>query len=130
MTSHYAQQRILEALQQAKGNKVRANQIIMRWASEDPKLLLALAKPHLGGIVAYNIDRVASGRAKKAQPQMRQQATTQADSPFGKDLLKAVADTSSAVFGLEGHAAPRKAGQASQNHINAIHRIASYSKKK
>ena len=132
MSQNYAQERIVEALKLAKGNTTRAVQTITLWAADDPRLLLALAKPHLGGIVAYNVNRVASGRAAraaaKAKPAPARSAQPQ-EGPFGRELLKAVANSSASIFGLEDTGRPRKAGQVSQNHVNAIHQIVSRSKK-
>lgn len=138
MTLEYAEGRIKEALKLAKGNRIKARQQIIAWTFEDAKLLHALAKPHLSGIVAYNIERVASGRADaaKAAPQTKEknaEAPKKAankpvkknEEQFGMELLKAVAGSSTAIFGLEDAGAPQKRSGTSQNHIDAIHAIAS-----
>lgn len=136
MSLEYAERRIAEALKLAKGNEARARQQIIAWALTDEKLLQALTKSHLSGIVAYNIERVASGRAaaaRKAQKPKPKAANTQKtnkQADFGVELLKAVASSSSEVFGLEnGSSGVGRPGQVSQNHINAIRAIASKTKK-
>lgn len=137
MSLEYAERRIAEAIKLAKGNTTRARQQIIAWALEDPKLLQALTKSHLSGIVAYNLERVISGRAaaaRKAQkPAQKQTKTKQAPAKeqgdFGVELLKAVASSSSEVFGLENNGDLSRPGQVSQNHINAIRAIASRNKK-
>ncbi len=133
MSLAYAEQRIKEALTLAKGNQARARQHIIAWAQEDPDLLRALTKHHLTGIAAYHVERVASGRAAKpkAAPPPAKPAAPKArteEDAFGAELLKAVASSSSAIFGLEGGAASSKRGQASQQHINAIKKMATKNK--
>ncbi len=133
MSLDYAEKRIKEALKLAKGNIVRARQQIIAWTYEDSKLLHELAKPHLTGIVAYHVDRVKSGRASKpvqpppAKPQPSQ-TKGQNEEQFGLEIIKAIAASEGATFGLEGDAVQRRPGQASQQHINAMKVIASKSK--
>lgn len=139
MSLKYAERRIEEALKLAKGNPIRARQQVIAWTFEDPKLLYALTKNHLTGIVAYHIDRVESGRAAAAKqepvaakPAAQPKAPvkkTAAEDPFGMEILKAVADSSSEVFGLENSGRPQKRGQASEAHIKALQAMASKSKK-
>lgn len=134
MSLEYAENRIREALKLSHGNATRARQQIIAWAQEDTKLLQALTKPHLSGIVAYNIDRVASGRAaaakapQQSKPKAPPQQSIKGDR-FGMELLKAVASSSADVFGLEHNVPVGKRGQASQNHINAIRAMAAKKKK-
>ena len=104
MSLEYAEQRIKEALKLSGGNQSKARQQIIAWTFEDAKLLHALAKPHLSGIVAYNIERVASGRAAKAKTAKTAPAKpvngAANEEQFGLEILKAVAG-SPEVFGLE-----------------------------
>ncbi|MCB9983372.1 MAG: hypothetical protein H6861_06845 [Rhodospirillales bacterium] len=136
MSLEYAENRIKEALKLNSGNQIKARQQIIAWTYEDAKLLHALAKPHLSGIVAYNIERVASGRAdaarsksepKKAaaQPAQKQQVK---EENFGMEILKALAG-SSQMFGLEDAGAPRKKQPVSQAHLDAIKAMAARQKK-
>ncbi len=136
MTLEYAESRIKEALKLSKGNTLKARQQIIAWTFEDPKLLHALTKPHLTGIVAYNIERVMSGRADAQRAQKTQAAPPtqlnkkpitsspkpQKEETFGMQILKA-AGASPALFGFED-ANASKGGRVSQNHINAIRAIA------
>lgn len=133
MSLEYAEAKIKEALKASGGNMARARQQIIAWSMEDAKLLQALTKPHLNGIIAYNIERVASGRAAASK---KNEAPKAANAPqnasnhqkkqpeFGMELLKAVASSSSEVFGLENNAGFSRRGKASQDHINAIKAIA------
>ena len=122
MSQDYAERRIKEALRLAHGNTLRAQQQIIAWTYEDPKLLQALAKPHLNGIVAYNIERVASGRSEKIKNPQPQKQPQIAQDRFGMEILKAVVDSNSAIFGLDP--APSRKKGASQAHIDAIYRLA------
>lgn len=135
MSLEYAENRIKEALKLAKGNPAKARQQIIAWAMEDSQLLFALAKPHLSGIVAYNIERVASGRADssrqgqggspapKAAPEAAAPRPGKKPEQFGLEILKAVAGNP-AIFGLEDTGAMKKASPVSQRHVDAIRAIA------
>ena len=134
MSLSYVESKVREALKISGGNVVRARQQLIAWTYEDSKLLHALTKNHMTGIVAYHVDRVLSGRTAKPKPPPSQpKKPTVAPEPgdeFGQEILKAVANSSSAVFGLEGYSAPQKRGQASQRHIDAIHQMAAKQKSK
>ena len=131
MTADYAEGRIREALRLANGNQMKARQQVMAWLYEDAKLLHALAKPHMNGIIAYNIERIASGRADKRDPEappalppLSQARLRAGQDPFGLELLKAVAGGDAAMFGLESAGAPPpKRGPASPQHIEALKKI-------
>ncbi len=149
MSLQYAETRIADALKLAKGNKTKARQYLVTWAGDDTRLLKALTRNHMTGIVAYHVDRVASGRnmassstasldtspstKKKNKPKIKTQIsagrknitnkTSKKPDSFGMEILKAVTNSGSAVFGLEGYAAPNKKDKVSQRHINAINRI-------
>lgn len=131
MSLEYVERRISDALDQAKGNTTKARQLVIKWCADDAKLLRGLTQAHLNGIVAYNIDRVVSGRSEKAR---KKPAAAKPKAPlpkekFGMEILKAVVNSGS-IFGLEAGAAPRKKGQASQQHIDAIRKLAAKNKKK
>ncbi|MEM7680179.1 MAG: hypothetical protein AAF182_04175 [Pseudomonadota bacterium] len=132
MSLEYANKLVAQALQQAGGNQTKARQLIINQAMQDTKLLQALTRHHLKGIVAYHVERVASGRANKPQqaPDRPQTVATAADDEFGMEILKAIANSSSAVFGMESYASPQKTKrQASQQHIDALRQMADRSKK-
>lgn len=129
MSREYAEDRIKDALRMHGGNLTLARQQITSWAFEDTKLLYALAKPHLNGIIAYQVERVASGRADRdrSAPPVAKPAiqTPLREENFGMDLLRAVAASDAAIFGQENIGAPMRKGRASQSHVSAIHHIAS-----
>src|SRR5262245_28489566 len=131
MSLEYVERRIEEALKAAKGNSTKARQTVIKWCQDDAKLLHGLTQAHLNGIVAYNIDRVISGRSDKNK---KKSTTVKPKAPppkekFGMEILKAVVNSGS-IFGLEAGAAPRKKGQASQQHIDAIKKLAAKNKSK
>ena len=131
MSLKYAEARIKEALAIAGGNQARARQQIIAWSFEDAKLLQALTKHHLTGIAAYHIERVASGRTAKPKTAPKAQAkpaVEKQEDSFGRELLQAVANSDSAVFGLEAYSSPQKRGRASQQHIDAIRQMAARGK--
>jgi len=126
MSREYAENKIKEALKINDGNVARARQQVIAWTYDDAKLLHALARPHLNGIVAYQVERVASGRAEieRRAPVSSQKGKGE---NFGMDLLRAVAASSAAVFGQESYSAPIRKGPASKQHIDAIKQIAAKS---
>lgn len=138
----YLTSRIKEALYNAEGNKSKAMQQIMSWSQQDQQLLQALTKAHLSGIVAYHVDKIASGgeiddSAQKPSPMQKPKPRTRngrkrvdpaQGSPFGKALLQAASSTKSSVFGLESYEAPAKADDnATQRQADAMKHLASFS---
>ncbi|MBI2233742.1 MAG: hypothetical protein HYU57_01835 [Micavibrio aeruginosavorus] len=134
MSQEYAESRIREALKQARGNTTKARQTIIAWAAEDQRLLLALARPHMTGIVAHAISRVLSRPEIPAQEESipaTAQSLNMAPDTFGKEILKALSSDDTPVFGLEGGSSgsPHRK-KASQSHIDALKAMASKSRKK
>lgn len=129
MSLEYVERKISEALKQSKGNTTKARQTVIKWCQEDAKLLHGLTSAHLNGIVAYNIDRIASGRSDKSKKKAPAKPAPAGKEKFGMELLKAVVNSGS-VFGMEAGQAPRKKGQASQQHIDAIKKLTAKNKPK
>tara|TARA_B100001989_G_C24545151_1_gene470215 strand:- start:2810 stop:3247 length:438 start_codon:yes stop_codon:yes gene_type:complete len=127
MSREYAEKKIKEALVSCGGNIALARQQVIAWAKSDPQLLNALVRPHLNGIVSYQVERVASGRSEpkirvEESPRRPQQGQGE---EFGMDILRAVAASGAAIFGQESNAAPmRKVGTVSKQHIDAMKQIA------
>lgn len=146
MSANYVVSRIKEALYNAGGDKRQAGQQILAWAMEDMQLLKGLSRAHLGGIVAYHVDRVAAGkeapehtrRAEKPATQTPQAATqaarqtiesTQQTSAFGREILRSASRADAAIFGLESYEAPvSRPAKTSQRHIDALNHIAAIHK--
>ncbi|MCB9965443.1 MAG: hypothetical protein H6855_05125 [Rhodospirillales bacterium] len=127
MTSNYAELRIRDALKAARGNQLKARKQIEKWCQEDMKLLLALTKPHMTGIVAHALDRVVNkmARGEPLPPERPVQEPVQAQGiDFGKELLKNFAMGKPAKFAQESFSPPIKRKKASQSHIDAIHKLA------
>lgn len=132
----YVENRIREALKKARGNKNLARQQLIAWTYEDTKLLHALTRPHLDGIITYNIDRLLSGRSEAAKEEgMNGKAPAKTQPPaaarkpkaddFGMELLRAVAASDATIFGQEAGAPSAKRGQASRRHVDALMKMAS-----
>ncbi len=128
MSREYAEGRIREALKLSKGNPTRARQRIIAWTFEDPKLLQALARPHLTGIVAHAISRVVH-KQDVVEPEAPDvpEGLDLAPETFGKEILNALQSDGAAMFGQESNAPPMPRGQASKSHIEALKHIASKS---
>lgn len=124
MSNDYVEGKIKEALRLANGNTTRARQQLIAWCYEDAKLLQGFMKPHLTGIIAYNIERITSGRASRANTPINrapQPKAPQNDEDFGMEILKSIAGNAGPMFGLEGPSAPsgRRTGVSPQ-HLEAI----------
>ena len=123
MSREYSTAKINEALKTAKGNPQVAHKLIIAQAMQDTKLLTELVKPHMTGIVAHAVNRIARG-AEKPEALTKQPANAKVKKEnFGLDLLKTIADGDSAQFGQESYARPVGKKAASQNHIDAIQQM-------
>lgn len=130
MSREYADTKIKEALSLCNGNMALARKQIVLLAQEDPALLEALTKPHLDGIVAYQVERVASGRAEPEKRGIKGiPLEAIKDEDFGMQLLRAVAAEDVTIFGMENTTGAKRKS-ASKQHIDAIHKIASNRKSK
>ncbi len=130
MSREYAENRIREALRQTGGNVARARQLIVGWTYEDHKLLQALTRPHLAGIVAYAVDRVVNrdaGTVPETQAEPVEEGIE--GEQFGKELLRALVSGQPAIFGQENAAAYVKPTQASQRHIDTLKQLSGGKKK-
>lgn len=135
MAQSYLQKCVLDALAKAKGNETKARALIAAQALEDNDLLIALAKPHLSGIVAHAVGRQAIQiKAKKDRledlPPLPKAPSSKSnkENDFALDLLKALGGNNVAKFGAED-AAPRVGKKAaSQQHVNALKLMAAKSK--
>lgn len=131
MSREYAEKRIRDALNMAKGNATKARQQIIAWTNEDHKLLHALAQPHLTGIVAHAVNRVVHKQEvddHETDVPEAPQSLNMAPDTFGKEILKALASDNTALFGRESGTGSTRRKQASQSHIDALKQIASKSK--
>jgi len=133
MSRDYAQGRIQEALAQTRGNTTRARALVMAWAIEDQRLLIGLAQPHLTGIIAHAVNRVVYQQGQigdDSEVPLTPQGLNLNAGTFGRQILDALSDGSTPVFGLESGTRPIQGGRkkASQSHIDAIRQMAAKSK--
>lgn len=123
MSQNYANKKVQEALKLCNGNATLAKKQIIELAHNDIELLKALTRPHLDGIVAYQIERVVSGRAELESRHPNEPVKGE-DNNFGMELLRAIADENVTVFGQEEGYVSKKRKVASKQHIDAIHHMA------
>lgn len=132
MSSEYAEDRIREALKLARGNPTKARQQIIAWTNQDVRLLQALTRPHLTGIVAHAVGRVIHREGLREEtPEVPEapQPLNMAPETFGQEILRALEGRDTAVFGREDAGIPSRRKQASQSHIDALKKIAGRPKK-
>ena len=132
MSQEYAESRIREALKLSKGNATKARAQIIAWAVDDHRLLLALARPHLTGVVAHAINRVQSRPELEdtSRPPLKPKSLDMSPDSFGREILNALSSQDTPVFGLEGGSSTPRPKKASQSHIDALKAMASKSRKK
>ncbi|AGH98337.1 hypothetical protein [Micavibrio aeruginosavorus] len=129
MSREYAESRIREALRLSRGNATKARQQVIAWSYEDPRLLMALAQPHLTGIVAHAVNRVVEhpeGAIIDEDIPATPRTLDMAPDTFGKEILKALSGAGTAIFGHES-GSPALSGRrkkASQSHIDALKKLA------
>ena len=139
MSIEYAEQKVLEALKKADGNKAKANNLLMRWVYEDHQLLVGMTGLHLKGIIPYWINRmeqkqsIAKEAEKRVAEENRQKEEAQPEGEpktFGEAMLRSFAGQVTAEFGLESGSLPLSRRGASDRHRDAISKLARPSKKK
>ncbi len=125
MSHDYATSRIKQALELTRGNAAQARQQVIAWCHEDMKLLHALTRPHMTGIVAHAISRVMSGRTEPQEvpsvPEKDKKGASKGD--FGVEILKTIAGGDTTQFGQENVGRPIGKRSASQQHIDAIQQM-------
>lgn len=145
MAGNTAEDKIKEALKEAGGNATQAQKLLINWATRDHDLLLALVKPHITGITAHAVNRVAQGTttpesvvnnlmnqagAPPKESVSQGQKKKNAKDSIGLDILKTIAAGETAQFGQENYGRPLGRKSASQEHIDAIHQIIKRSQSK
>lgn len=125
MSREYAEKRIREALVATKGNTHKAQQRIIAEAAQDHKLLLALTRGHLTGVVALWINRVLTRMEPEDEPPPEEpQSLDMEPQTFGAEIMRALEDNANPMFGHENASPSFGRGKASQRHIDAIRQMA------
>lgn len=135
MSHEYARSRVREAIEQADGNYMKAQRMLLNWIEKDANLLLGLAGPHMQSIVSYAIghelaDEQAreggAGTIIKGQAAQKKQIAQEDLGDFGKSLLQSL--KGGPRFGEEqprGTVSPP--GKASQQHVETMRALAAAS---
>ncbi len=121
MSREYAEDKIKQVLELTRGNTTQARQQIMSLCQEDMKLLQELTSPHMTGIIAHAIGRVASGKSTAKPTAPQDDEASKKD--FGLEILKTIAGGDTAQFGRENNGRPVGKREASQSHIDAIQQM-------
>ncbi|MGQ0527656.1 MAG: hypothetical protein ACT4OY_06490 [Alphaproteobacteria bacterium] len=125
MTSNYAEARIHEALRLSGGDIIKAREQVVAWSHKDAQLLLGLAEPYLQGLVAYKMEQLGAGmQTNTGAPQKNKRTKSGKGTDFGLGLLKAAVSSRAEIFGHETPQASAGEKEASQEHIDAILKIA------
>lgn len=139
MSHEYAMSRVKDALEKSNGNHLKAQRLLLQWLEKDHTLLLGLVAPHLQSIITYAISHAAlpatvkrSVLEKPVQSQPRTVSGKEAGE-FGAAVLQSLKGgrAEGISFGeAQARNSVAKPGQASQKHIDAIHKIAGASRSK
>lgn len=121
MSQSYLEKRVKAALAEAQGSKMGARKLLLSWVISDQQLLLGMVRRHLPALAMQAVEFVlaraaaqAAGLPKPAKP----------GDNIGKDLIAALGGKNAAKFGQEDAAPPLSKRAASQQHIDAIHKLA------
>jgi hypothetical protein len=68
MNPHYIREKVLAALAIARNSRSEAQDILLRWADEDPRFLAELTQPFLDNITTYALTCITEGRPFGAPP--------------------------------------------------------------
>lgn len=130
MSSVYLQSKLHEAVKAAKGNRTKAQSLLLQMAKQDDALMASLIEDHLPGIIAYHVENAISGKimppAELAKKQAREAAKIigKERNPFGTELLKNITSGNSEVFGFDSGAPTGKRPKTSKEHIDILKRMA------
>lgn len=64
----YASKKVMKALADTAGDRKAAQKLLVQQAAADPRLLMALAKPFLSGIVGHAVQQAPQDAARAARP--------------------------------------------------------------
>lgn len=103
MSNAYVQSKVREAVMAARGSRTMAQQLLMNWAAEDPRLLLGMSQPFLKAIVAAALQ----GEMRKLDA--RAAGRSGGSGSGGRSLSR---DALSQVLSRLGDAPPAPAGRA------------------
>ena len=127
MSHEYALSRVRDALEKSDNNHLKAQRLLLQWLEKDQTLFMGLAAPHMQAILSHAIMHVSSPQkvvsAKKIDPNIEA-------GEFGEALISSLRGGRAEGFGF-GQATPKnisKPGAASQDHIDAINKLASAKK--
>jgi hypothetical protein len=123
----YASQKVLKALADTSGDRKAAHKLVVQWASADPRLLMALAKPFLSGIVGHAVQqapqeaRARAGRKPMSKPRaLTAEALDSVIGQLGASIGEAKAPQGMAA--VLSRPKPTKAGQGHQDSMRQLAR--------
>ena len=121
MRQSYLEKQVKAALAEAKGSKMGARKLLLSWVASDHALLLALTRRHLPALVAQAVEFVLARAAAQAIGTPKSGKTGE---NIGKDIMAALGGKNAPKFGQEDAAPPLSKRAASQQHIDAIRKLA------
>jgi hypothetical protein len=137
MSHEYAMSRVKDALDKSDGNHLKAQRLLLQWLEKDHTLLLGLVAPHLQSIITYAISHAAMPTPHKREiltkPEQPKRVSAKDAGEFGAAVLQSLKGSRApgVSFGEQpARGTVSKPGQASQKHIDAMHKIAGASKGK
>lgn len=101
MSNAYVQSKVREAVVASRGSRTMAQQLLMNWAAEDPRLLLGMSQPFLKAIVAAALQ----GEMRKLDARAAGRSSGGGGRALSRDAL-------SQVLSRLGDAPPAPAGRA------------------
>ena len=119
----YGISRAREALARAKGERAKAQRLLLQWASRDERLTLALATPHLRGLAAHAVHR-AKTEAAAAGSDRPAEISAQALEEVVGQLGRRIGVSPAAANGPAALLAEPRRPQAGRGHVEALRQMA------
>ena len=109
----------------SKGEGTKAQRLLLHWASQDNRLLLALAAPHLSGLAAHAVHRAkASSNGSSAEPARSAEISAKALEEVVGQLGRRIGVSPAPPSGPAALLAPPRRPQAGRGHVEALRQIA------
>lgn len=119
-SQEYTISRVQDAIKQANGNLAQAQRILTDWSIKDQGLLIGLVAPHLKGIVMHAISHENNKKFTTEEVSSEEVDTITSELSEALGQNKRNMDE----FGQTPKGVAGKPKQASQEHVNAIYKLA------
>ena len=127
----YTAHRVEAALKAAKGDRKKAQRVLMGWALDDEQLLRGLATPHLQGITAHALKHAPKVATSGARGPQRRKITPDAMDRVVTQLGREIGVAKPDPVGLQSLVEQPGTTMAGPRHVASLRQIAvAYARKR